>query len=481
MICVTGGERSVDALARRLEAHQGDSVVQEARLDLLDVLDDAVFDLVARTPGLIVTCRGQAEGGGFTGAEADRAEILRRALAGRPAHMDLELSAPPELRAELFDARGETKLICSLHRFEPGLPPPEVLKELAAAPADMLKVALSVEDAVELEPLRALLRMERRPVIRLGMGDAGQASRILYSRFRSPWTYVVPDGSAAVAPGQLTVGEAEAMRLSDQDLTPLALVGGPQVMHSPGTPVYNRIFSRRGLPYRYLPVVTRRPVEALSLLQLLDFKGLTVTMPAKELFMGEVAGWLRPDDKRVGALNTMSLFQHGWYGANTDQDALTHLLVPWRGATALVLGAGGAARAALAALTKLGCPATICGRKARRTEQLAGQYGATAREWEARGDIPFKVLINATPVGAGGQGDPLPAGVDLAGAVVVDAVLRPSPTPLVSRARAAGAEEVFDGPCWWVLQGSAQMMVLIGESMSSDELRQELDACWRSS
>jgi 3-dehydroquinate dehydratase / shikimate dehydrogenase len=479
VICVTGAERSAQELAQRLEAHEADGVMQEARLDLLHSINDAVFDLLARTPRLIVTCRCRTEGGGFMGTEVERAGIMRRALAGRPDYMDLELSAPAELRGKLFGVRGETRLICSLHRLEPGPPAPEVMAELAAAPADLLKVCLTVEDAVELEPLRGLLQGESRPVIRLGMGDAGQASRVLYRRFRSPWTYVVPDGAPAVAPGQLTVGEARAMRLEDQDLTPLGLLGGPQVMHSPGTPVYNRIFSRRGLPYRYLPVVTRRPLEALSLLQLLDFKGLTVTMPAKELFMGEVTGWLRPDDKRVGALNTLSFFQQGWYGANTDQDALTHLLVPWRGASALVLGAGGAARAALAALAKLGCPATVCGRKTGRTELLAQKYGATAASWEARGDVPFKVLINTTPVGADGDGDPLPAGVDLTDAVVVDAVLRPSSTPLVHRAVAAGAERVFDGPSWWVLQGSAQMMVLLGESVSSDELAHELDACWR--
>ena len=482
MICVTGAERSVDELARRLKAHAEAGLMQEARLDLLDHLDDSLFPLLARTPRLMVTCRGQAEGGGFGGTEADRAELLGRALACGPAYLDLELSAPAELRARLFAARGETRLICSVHRFKPGLPSPETMAELAAAPADVLKVALTVEDAVELEPLRELLRGECRPVVRLGMGagGAGLLSRALYRRFRSPWTYVVPDGAPVVAPGQLTLGEAAAMRLELEGLTPLGLVGGPQVMHSPGPPVYNRLFARRGWPYRYLPVVTRRPLEVLSLLELLGFKGLTVTMPAKELFMGQVAGWLRPDDKRVGALNTMTAGPAGWYGANTDQDALTHLLLPWRGANALVMGAGGAARAALAALAKLGCHTTVAGRDARRAERLAREYGATPVSWDARGDVPFKVLVNATPLGSDGEADPLPDQGDLTEAVVVDAVLSPSPTPLVRRALRSGAERVFDGPSWWVLQGSAQMLLLVGESVSSDELAHELDACWRS-
>ena len=86
-------------------------------------------------------------------------------------------------------------------------------------------------------------------------------------RFGSPWTYVVEEDAPVVAPGQLSVAQAEAWRVErGRSLTPLALIGGEQVLRSPGPGAYNRLFSRLGLPFIYLPLVTRRPAEALALI-----------------------------------------------------------------------------------------------------------------------------------------------------------------------------------------------------------------------
>ena len=477
MICVTGAERTVAALARRLEANADDETLQEVRLDLLEQVDDELFELLARTRRLVVTCRGRAEGGGFSGDEATRTDLLRRALARGPAYIDLELSAPAHLRAALYANRGETRLICSLHRFEPGLPSDEELSGLAGAPADMLKLALTVEDAADLVPLMALLPGEARPVLRLGMGGAGLLSRALYRQFGSPWTYVVPTGAPVVAAGQLTVAQAAALRLEKEGLIPLGLVGGPQVTRSPGPPVYNRLFTRRALPYMYLPVVTRRPLETLPLLEQLGFGGLTVTMPAKEQLLPAVDGWLRPADEKVGALNTMARKGDRWLAANTDVDAMVNLLSPWAGHDALVLGAGGAARAALAALAELGCPSAVTARQAHRAERVARSTGAATIPWEDRGQHPARLLLNTTPVGSDGAGDPLPPDANLADRVVLDAVLRMEETPLLGRARAAGAV-CFSGPDWWVRQGAAQLPLITGQPASVAELELDLAASW---
>ena len=477
MICVTGAERSLEALARRLQAHAADETLQEVRLDLLRDHGGPLFELLARTPRLVVTCRGHAEGGGFKGDEARRTELLRLALACGPEYIDVEISAPAHLRAALFAERGQTRLISSLHRFEPGLPSPEELRALTDSPADLLKVALAVEDAADLLPLMELFPREQRPVLRLGMGDAGLLSRALYRRFASPWTYLVPPGAVLVAPGQFSTAEAQAMRLEHPGLTSLGLVGGSQVMSSPGPPVYNRLFSRRSLPFRYLPVVTRRPLEAMPLLERLGFGGLTVTMPAKEPLVSAAAGWLRPADSKVGALNTLVRQGDGWLAANTDVDALVNLLSPWAGEEALVLGAGGAARAALAALTELGCPRTVTARNADRAQHVASSTRSSTVPWEDSGRQTCRLLLTTTPVGSDGLGDPLPRGAQLRGRVVLDAVLRWEPTPLLRRARAAGAI-LFSGADWWVRQGAAQLPLLTGYPATVAELELDLAACW---
>ena len=477
MICVTGAERTLEALARRLEIHAAAETLQEVRLDLLEVHEDGLFELLARTPRLIVTCRGSAEGGGFSGDEAERTELLHRALACGPDYIDIEASAPAHLRAALYAERAETRLISSLHRFEPGLPPRDALDALADSPADLLKVALTVEDAADLLPLMELFPEEQRPVLRLGMGDAGLLSRALYRRFGSPWTYVVPAGAVVVAPGQLSTAEAHSLRLEQPGLTPLGLVGGPQVMSSPGPSVYNRLFTRRALPFRYLPVVTHRPLEAMPLLERLGFGGLTVTMPAKEPLVRAAAGWLRPADSKVGALNTLSKQEQGWMAANTDVDAMVNLLSPWAGEDALVLGAGGAARAALVALAALGCPRAVTARDPGRAQQVASGVGAATVPWEARGQHPCRLLLNTTPVGSDGQGDPMPQDTSLHGRVVLDAVLSWQRTPLLRRAAAAGAV-IFSGADWWVRQGAAQLPLLTGHQATVEELELNLAATW---
>lgn len=473
MLCVTGAEQRLEQLSRRLD-DQRDAPLQEVRLDLLESLDDDVFALLEARSDLVLTCRGSAEGGGFDGSETERRQVLGRALDSGPRYLDLELSIPAELRRELYQRRGETKLILSWHRFEPGgLERPE-LDRLAGEPADLLKVALALEDAAQLAPLRRLLAGQQRPVLRLGMGPAGLLSRALYGAFGSPWTYVSAGRAVATAPGQLTVNQARRWRVGAEALTPLALVGGPQVISSPGTEVYNSIFSRRGLPFIYLPVVTLRPVETLALLEELGFAGCSVTMPAKEVLAGEVQRWLPGGGEELGALNTVLLQGGRRTGGNTDVTALGRLLGRCKSRRALVLGSGGAARAAVAALDSLGCSVAVAGIEAPQTEALARQFSAQVVAWEARAGAAFDVLVNSTPVGSAGKHSPMPPGVDYNGRVVLDAVLRAEPTPLRKEVEAGGGQ-ALGGLDWWVEQGAEQTSLLTGEKISVEELKEALD------
>ena len=463
MICLTGGERTTSALARRLEAHP--DLLHELRLDLLEQVDERALDLAA-SPARVVTCRPADQGGGFHGSETERLELLRRALARRPGYLDLEATVPDPARRALHAARGGTKLILSWHRFD-AADPAQLRRWLEQAPpeADLLKLAVAVEDAADLAPLLELGRMARRPLILVAMGAAGLLSRALYRRFGSPWTYVVADGANPVAPGQLALGQARSLRV-EQELTPLGLAGDAVVMRSPGPRVYNALFAARQLPYLYLPVLTTRLEQALPLLAELGFAGLSVTMPNKR-----TAARLAQSD--LGAVNTLVREGAGWRGHNTDITALEELLADGAGEPALVLGAGGAAEAAARVLAAQGCPTTVCARDPARARALAGPLGLAALPWDHRRAQPFRVLVNATPLGSDGEGDPLPADEDLGGRLVLDAVIAAAPTPLARRARARGAR-VIEGREWWLLQGQRQMELLIGESLPIDEMRRLL-------
>jgi len=459
MICVTGGEADPAALARRLAAH-AHLPLQEVRLDLLRRVDDDALALLC-SPQVVATCRTRAEGGGFAGSDDEHARLLEQALERQPGHLDLEGSAGPDLWRRLHQRRGRTRLIASWHLFEPtGVDRLRQLIDGAPAEADLLKLAVTVDDAADLLPLLSLPHHCARPLILIGMGQAGLASRVLYRRFGSPWTYVVPDGAAPVAAGQLSVSRAVDWRI-EQQLSPLGLLGGPGVMRSPGPRVYNALFRQRGLPFIYLPVISTRPGPALALLQALGFAGCSVTMPLKE----GIAEQVRSPD---GAVNTALCRDGVWSGANTDIDALQSLLAPHAGRTALLLGAGGAARAAAIVLKRLGCPTVVVARSIDRAGALAADNGLQALPWAERGRPSFELLVNATPVGAEGVDDPMPFDLDWRGKVVLDAVI--ATTALVRRARQGGALTIV-GTEWWLQQGSRQMELLTGEPVCVDDLR----------
>jgi 3-dehydroquinate dehydratase type I len=478
VICVTGAERHVDRLARRLDLHRR-FPLQEVRLDLLDRIDDDIFPLLSR-PDLVVTCRGEPEGGGYRGSHTDRFQILSRALDRSPGYLDVEVSFPAELRRRLYQRCGSTRLILSWHGTTKLTPGTRWPRELSSGPSDLLKIAAPVHDAADLAHLLRLKSGAPVPVLRIGIGPAGVISRALYTRFDSPWTFVVPDGAEPVAPGQLTVTEAERWRIDQEAaLTPIGLIGGAPVLTSPGPRVYNYLFAKHGLPQIYLPVVTERPVEALALLERLGFSGCSVTMPAKEVLAGQVTR-LEPPADRLAAVNTIRLDLEigSRVGLNTDVAAVQELLEAHGGEPALVLGAGGAASAVVAALAELGCPTTVTSRDPARAESLARSLGCSFIPWESRGEHGFRVLVNATPCGADGLSDPVPEEVTWRERVVLDAVIAREPTPLLRRVTAGGGIAI-DGNAWWIRQGRLQMEALAGRRFDLDEMQEALDATAR--
>jgi 3-dehydroquinate dehydratase/shikimate dehydrogenase len=494
MICVSGGERTCRDLERRLEDHRH-LPLQEVRLDLLERVDDEALALLSSgpraaprrsgmrqpsSPGIVATCRSREQGGGFTGSEAERLALLERALEHQPGYLDLEASAPAEVRRRLYQRRGPTRLILSWHLFEGG--PEAAVTALREAPpeADLLKLACAVEDVADLAPLLRLGQREQRPLLCIGMGLAGTISRVLYGRFGSPWTYVVPDGAEPLAPGQLSLGGALSLRVDRQaELAPIGLLGGLNVTGSPGPRVYNHLFRQHGLPFLYLPVVTLRPREALPLLEQLGFVGCSVTMPVKESVAALIPpDRLQPPADALGAVNTIVWDQRGsqrtWTGMNTDVDALHTLLGERLGRPALVLGAGGAALAAAFVLQRGGSTVTVSSRTLERARTLARRVpGCQVLPWERRGEHPFDVLVNATPVGVDGTSDPMPPNVTWQDRLVLDAVLARRSTPLVQRVREAGGRAI-EGREWWLHQGGRQMEALVGRAFTLAEMQEAL-------
>ena len=250
-------------------------------------------------------------------------------------------------------------------------------------------------------------------------------------------------------------------------LTTLAGVLGFPVRHSRSPAMMNAAFAELGLDWRYLalPVPPAHFAATVRALAASGYRAANVTIPHK-LAARELADELSPDAAAIGAVNTLTLDPDGRIrGDNTDGAGLIDALGEPVPATALVLGAGGAARAAAWALREAGAEVTIWNRTAKRATQLAGELGvqATARPGDA------ELLVNATSVGLRREDslDGLPL-VDAR--VVADLVYGDRPTPLWTWAE-RGDGRVVGGLEVLVRQGALSFELWTGMTAPVEAMR----------
>ena len=238
--------------------------------------------------------------------------------------------------------------------------------------------------------------------------------------------------------------------------------------------MHNAALDAVGLPgwrYQLLPIAPELIAETLVALPAAGFRGVNVTIPHKAAALA-VAGHPSPRARAIGAANTLVFEADGRILAdNTDAPALVAALSGRPPRTALVLGAGGTARAAVWALRDTGIEdVAVWNRTPERARELAADLGARPVEIPEGADV----LVNCTSVGLAGE-DPfqsLPlAPPDLADyATVVDYVYARRPSGLLGAARAAGARTV-DGLELLVGQGALSFTAFTGLPAPRDVMR----------
>lgn len=263
----------------------------------------------------------------------------------------------------------------------------------------------------------------------------------------------------------------------------LGVIGWP-VAHSRSPPMQNAALRAAGLAgwrYQLLPIPEALLAETVPALPALGFRGANVTIPHKQaaLYLADHAS---EQAHAIGAANTLLFDRERIYADNTDATALIEAL-PFAaaGRTALVLGAGGTARAALWALLDAGAPEVrVWNRTAERARQLCAQIGGTplaavpsARtgpsssprggrgagpERDGRGEVDL--VVNCTSAASLAQLPIVPD--DLVGVgCVVDFVYRSGETELVAAARERSIP-VVDGLSLLVGQGARSFELFTG-------------------
>ena len=250
----------------------------------------------------------------------------------------------------------------------------------------------------------------------------------------------------------------------------LAVLGRP-VSHSRSPAMHTAALAELGLgdewSYEAIEVAPEDFEPLVRSLPERGFAGVNVTVPHK---LAALALADRHSDaaREIGAANTLTFTDVGIEAENTDTHGLIGALPePPAGKRALVLGAGGSARAVIWALRNAGADVTIWNRTASKAEALAEEFGVKAGP--PRG---FDLLINCTTVGMHEASEPPQASTDLkplpldadalkATNVVVDLVYGPHPTPLIRLANERGAVTV-DGLEVLVHQGATALEIWTG-------------------
>jgi shikimate dehydrogenase len=243
--------------------------------------------------------------------------------------------------------------------------------------------------------------------------------------------------------------------MSDSPFVLAGVMGWP-VAHTRSPAIHNHWIARYGLKGAYvqLPVQPDRLEAAIRGLPALGFAGCNVTVPHKVSAM-RLMDELHPAARRVAAINTIVVQPDGrLLGMNNDGAGYIQSLrdadPAWRGdaGPALVLGAGGAARAIVVALLDEGVPVLrITNRTLERAQALAEAFGDRVKvvPWAERNEAMTGVslLVNTTTQGMHGQA-PLDVTLEVlpAAAMVSDAIYIPMETPLLAQARLRGHRTV---------------------------------------
>ena len=489
-VCVSIASAEPAELFRRAEAALAESRFLELRLDALAQPGKAVQALEAfcrahPESGILATCRRLQGGGGYTGSVEEQLSLLADFAKAGAVLVDVELetleqagAASLGALARALDAAGASLLV-SAHDFNATGDLAGTLARLRSAGAvarpavyKVVSTAMGLADNLRMLAFLGGASAEL-PIVGICMGPAGLASRVLALRAGALFTFAASAAGEPTAAGQVSaralLGAYRAAELTAA--TRVYGVAGNPVMQSLSPALHNAGFQAAALDAVYLPLHTTSTDDLLQFAEGLPLAGLSITMPWKVELLGALLGSGRGEVEAgaaaIGAVNTLTRQANGrLVGSNTDLAAITGPLgarAALHGARVLLLGAGGAARAAAFGLRACGADVAILNRTRAAAEQLARDTGSRVADPAQLGE--FELLVQATPAGMVGHAGPaLPVDLSALTGVhtVFEMVYRPLETPLTREARRLGMD-VIDGLEMFLHQGARQWELWTGQ------------------
>jgi 3-dehydroquinate dehydratase/shikimate dehydrogenase len=403
-------------------------------------------------------------------------------------YADIELDMVERLAQTKFQIPWH-KIICSQHNFdETPANLNEIYERIARTPAAIVKIATKANCIADCLPLFELMQRGAKPVIILGMGLPGIATRILALSRGAMLTFGALKRGAESASGQPTATELRELYRAQQ-LTPQSeiygVIGNP-VGHSRSPLIHNAALKAVGRDGLYLPLEVddaaafiRDFVHPKTKKLDWNLRGLSVTIPHKLSVMPHL-DFISPAAQAVGAVNTIIVKGDELHGDNTDViGAMKPLeeLLEIKDRRAAIIGAGGAARAICYGLQQRGASVTIYAREVRKAQTLAAEFNANAAamaDFHGNTDI----VINCTPVGMQGHHEgtsPINADALQNVRLVYDLIYNPLETQLLKDAKAAGCQ-TLGGMAMLLGQAAEQFRLWTGENAPLEVMWQTINS-----
>jgi shikimate dehydrogenase/3-dehydroquinate dehydratase type I len=445
----------------------------EFRMDLAERPIPAVALVGLDARPSILTWRSHAEGGNFTGSAGDYRRLVDEAYASG-ATVDIEHARGLLADRSAFAER--ERVIVSLH--SPFSLPDDWAEKITAmqgAGARAVKLVAGAADVAGSLRISELQKSQAAGVALFPMGPASAPGRVLSALFGSALVYGPVERETAA--GQVAIGDLLDIYEVDRPRRIEALFGviAGNTSRSLSPLLHNALFRARELPYLYVTLQVadfdrEKPHEIVF-----DpaFRGFAVTQPWK--LQAARAGKPSADVLLIGASNTLVRDRGGWRAENTDVDGAFDPLADHdtgEGRTAVIVGAGGAARALIVAARRLGYEVLVTGRRDAEADRLADAFHVDSLAWDDLAASEADLYVNATPVGWREEDPPaIPVSLLEARPLIFDCVYRRDgrPTSTIRAARAARCP-VVEGLQMFVAQAVRQAQLFGVEGVTADEV-----------
>lgn len=482
-ICVALFAANPADFMQKIEAAAHDNSLLELRLDYLPrpaLLFPKLKQFAAfhRDVVIIATCRRAVNGGKFRGTVASQMDVLLKAAAAGCQLVDIEIETAKSLNAKDLDKlRREGGLIISFHDYRGTRKLEETWDEMRQFSSDYIKIVSTARTLSDNVKMMRLLEQRSDIVSTVGlcMGEPGIISRVIGVRAGSAFTFAAAQPGEETAAGQIAARVLrDVYRIDTVDAaTKIYGVAGNPIRHSLSPQMMNTAFRRENINAVYLALQSSDVTDLLKCVREIPIQGLSITMPLKQAIVEHL-------DKtdaltaKIGACNTLIRSQEGkLYGFNTDVAGVVRPLEQRMNLAAsriLVIGAGGAARAAVFGLRDRGAEVWVMNRTTEKAQKLARQAHAHYVSRQQLKRLEFDVIINATSVGMNASRPQSPIEEpELRAKYLFEMIYTPAETRLVKMARAKGMQVIL-GSEMFVHQGARQFEIWTGKPAPADEM-----------